>query len=86
MEEGWLQPLAGEARDSQRRDIPGLMRFGLPMKGPKPTLAFMLCARPFAVKWNELATEVELERRNGNVAVPRIWEERNGSASASSAN
>lgn len=72
VDEGWGEPLAGDARDSQRRDIPGLARRCLPMTGPKPVLALMLCDRPFTVKWNELATEVELERRNGNVAVPRM--------------
>lgn len=51
MGEGWEEPLAGDAwRDSQRRDIPGLARLCLPMAGPRPVLALILCDRPFTVK------------------------------------
>lgn len=77
------EPLPGDAMDSQKRDIPGLMRLGLPMAGPKPIPALILCVRPHAEKWNGPETEAEFGRRNGKVAVPRRREERSASASAS---
>lgn len=50
MDECWGEALAGEAMDSQRRDIPGLARLCLAMRGPKPMLGLMLCERVFTGK------------------------------------
>ena len=54
--------LAGEAMDSQRRDMPGRVRRGLPR--------FTLWERPF--QWNTPLgeKEAEFERKNGSVAAP----------------